>query len=183
MATDVPSDFDLVSTAADSPGRIGILFDRHAMAVHRYLSRRVGRSHADDLLADVFVVALDARARVVPHQSGSALPWLYGVAKNVVRAHLRRGQPLNVTEGATTVDWDAIDERLDATAQGDRLRAVLAALSGDDCELLLLIAWERLTPAEAAEALGLTPVAARSRLHRARRRAQATLDDLERIQA
>ena len=183
MATNVPSDFELVNSASESLDWIGILFDRHAPAVHRYLSRRVGRSSADDLLGDVFLVAIDARTRVRPHSTGSALPWLYGVAKNVVRAHLRRRSPLNVTDVSTTVDWDAIDERLDATAWSDRLHTVLNALSDDDSELLMLIAWERLTPTEAAEALGLTPVAARSRIHRARQRAQATLDDLERIQA
>jgi RNA polymerase sigma-70 factor (ECF subfamily) len=51
-------------------------------------------------------------------------------------------------------------------------------LSESDRELLLLVAWEGLTHAEAAAALGISPVAARSRLHRARKRALKALQKL-----
>jgi RNA polymerase sigma-70 factor (ECF subfamily) len=76
------------------------------------------------------------------------------------------------------MDWDAVDERLDAWAERGRLRAALAGLSESDRELLLLVAWEGLTHAEAAAALGISPVAARSRLHRARKRALKALQKL-----
>jgi RNA polymerase sigma factor (sigma-70 family) len=57
-------------------------------------------------------------------------------------------------------------------------RAVVAALdelSPEDRELLTLIAWEGLTPSQAAAALGLAPGTARVRLHRARTRLRAQL--------
>ena len=47
----------------------------------------------------------------------------------------------------------------------------------EDRELLLLVTWEELTPSEAARVLGISALAARSRLHRARRRLRARLRD------
>ena len=168
------SDADVLSHARVRPELMGVVYERHARAVHRYLSRRVGAHAADDLLGDVFVAAVEARLRVQPHPSGSALPWLYGIAGNVVRSSLRRREPHHPEH--QSFDWDAVDERLDAAARRTDLRKALAALTEAERELLLLVAWEGLTPAEAGEALGLTAVAARSRLHRARTRAQAALD-------
>lgn len=55
------------------------------------------------------------------------------------------------------------------------LRAALASLSECDQEVLRLVAWDGLTSAELAAALGCTPVAARTRLHRARGRLAARL--------
>jgi RNA polymerase sigma factor (sigma-70 family) len=179
------SDLELLRTAPGRASAVGELYERHARAVFGYLARRVDRAAAEDLLADVFVAALTARHRVWPHRTGSALPWLYGIAGNVVRSHLRgaarrptRSLPADPAEPALTeaVDWDAVDARLDAAAHAGALRSALATLTGAERELLLLVAWEQLTPAEAAAALGLTPVAARSRLHRARLRAQSALD-------
>lgn len=145
-----------------------------------FLARRVGGAAAEDLLGDVFTAGFVARMRVVPHDSGSALPWLYGIAHNVVRAHLRRRPGTATVELYQSVDWDAVDDRLDAGARRGELRAALGSLSPGERDLLLLVAWEGLSPSEAGHALGLTPTAARSRLHRARKHAQTSLDSLER---
>lgn len=169
-----PTDSDLLLQSRTRPEVLGQLYERHATAVFRYLARRVGPA-AEDLLGDVFVGAVAARLRFHPHDSGSALPWLYGIAANVVRTHRRGSHMQPATCEVETVDWDAVDERLDASARRAQLRTALGSLSADDRELLLLVAWEGLTPGEAAEALGITAVAARSRLHRARARAQAAL--------
>jgi len=170
------SDADVLREARLRPELLGVLYERHAVAVHRYLTRRVSTAAADDLLGEVFVVAVEARLRVQPHASGSALPWLYGIAANRVRARLRQRDPQGLADAS--FDWDAVDDRLDAAARRVELRHALSLLSEGERELLLLVAWEGLTPAEAGEVLGLTAVAARSRLHRARARAQAALDEL-----
>jgi RNA polymerase sigma factor (sigma-70 family) len=176
------TDSDLLLASRSRPELLGEVYERHAPAVHRYLARRVGTAAAEDLLGEVFAAAVSARLRVVPHPSGSALPWLYGIAGNVVRSHLRRhlagSTAPALVDDEPVVDWDAVDERLDAGARRHELRAALGALTSGEGELLLLVAWEGLSPAEAAGGLGLTPVAARSRLHRARTRAQAALDAL-----
>ena len=169
------SDAELLRRARADTDAFGELFDRHARAVHGFIARRSGHQSADDLLSEVFLRAVEARARVRPHESGSALPWLYGIARNVVRSHLRsRAAPISGVEAAY-VDWDAVDARVDARAAAADLRAALASLTETERDVLLLVAWEQLTVTEAAEALDISPNAARSRLHRARARAAAAL--------
>lgn len=176
-----PTDADLLRASRRDPDAFGTLYERHARPVAAFLARRVGVPVAEDLLAEVFTVGFAARMRVVPHESGSALPWLYGIAHNVVRTHLRRRPGMHATGLHQTVDWDAVDDRIDAGGRRAELRAALSSLSAGERDLLLLVAWEGLSPSEAGRALGLTPTAARSRLHRARMRAQSSLDTLERI--
>jgi RNA polymerase sigma factor (sigma-70 family) len=171
----IVSDAELLIRSRVDPEAIGALYDRHAPAVHAYLSRRAGRGVADDLVSEVFVAAVQARRRVRPHASGSALPWLYGIARNVIRAHLRATAPAHPTIGVPGDDWDAVDARIDASAVAGDLRQALDGLSDVERELLLLVAWEQLTVTEAAAVLDITTTAARSRLHRARTRAAATL--------
>jgi RNA polymerase sigma-70 factor (ECF subfamily) len=176
MTGDQWSDSDVLASLPRQPELMGVLYERHALAVFRYLARRAGPGTAEDLVSEVFVAALDARKRVVAHDSGSALPWLYGIAMNVLRRHLRGRPPGWTAAAGEGMDWDAVDARLDAQAQRSRLRAALGALPDADRELLLLVAWEGLTASEAAAVLGIGKVAARSRLHRARHRALAALD-------
>lgn len=178
MRSNELSDTDLLVLSRTRPETLGVLYERHAPAVYRYLSRRVGVGAAEDLLGEVFVAAVGARLRVRPHESGSMLPWLYGIAGNVVRSHRRRSLGHVPLDMVTAVDWDAVDARLDAGSRRHELQVALAGLTEAEREVLLLVAWEGLSPTEAAEALGLSAVAARSRLHRARTRAQATLSNV-----
>lgn len=178
MTSEELSDTDLLVLSRTRPEMLGVVYERHAPAVYRYLGRRVGVGASEDLLGEVFVAAVAARLRVRPHDSGSALPWLYGIAGNVVRSYRRRSLGQIPVDEVTAVDWDAVDERLDAGTRRQELRVALAGLTEAEREVLLLVAWEGLSPSEAAHALGLTAVAARSRLHRARTRAQATLGDM-----
>lgn len=170
-----PSDAELLLRSRTSVEAFGIIYERHTDAVFRYLSRRVGADTAEDLLGDVFAAAVAARLRATPHTTGSALPWLYGIAKNVLRAHLRRRGAPSGASAEYAMDWDAVDARLDASEQREGLRIALGALSPAERDVLLLVAWEHLSVSEAAEALDITAVAARSRLHRARARAGAAL--------
>lgn len=169
------SDRQLLAGLPEQPELIGVLYERHAPAVFRFLSRRAGPAAAEDLLSEVFVAALQARGRVVAHDSGSALPWLYGIAGNVLRHHLRSTRAGGAVARDAGMDWDAVEARLDAQARRGELRAALSALSPAERDLLLLVAWEELSPAEAARVVGISQVAARSRLHRARMRAARAL--------
>ena len=147
------------------------LFWCHGPAVHSYLSRRAGRQHADDLLEEVWVRAF--RSRDGYDDRLPALAWLYGIARNVLLGHFRSEESVRTggicrREVGAPDPWDAVDEQLDARRTVSGLTEALAALSGDDREVLLLVAWEQLTPAEAAVVLGIPQGTARSRLHRAR---------------
>ena len=92
---------------------------RHEVAVHKFLARRAGREPADDLLGEVWVRAFGARHTFRTEQD-DALPWLYGIARNVLRAHWRSAAMSRLCPGGTwdaeeTVDpWDEVVERLDS---------------------------------------------------------------------
>jgi RNA polymerase sigma factor (sigma-70 family) len=182
---DNTSEITVLRRLRADPEAAALLYRRHSAAVYRYLARRAGPAVAEDLLADVFVTAIEAGERARPHVSGSALPWLYGIAGNLLRRHFtaarrRKAETSAAADAVTTLDWDAVDARLDAAARRQDLAAVLGELTDGERELLLLVAWEGLSPAEAAEALDLTPSVVRSRLYRARNRAQSALNALTR---
>jgi RNA polymerase sigma-70 factor (ECF subfamily) len=141
---------------------------RHEAAVHGFMARRAGSQVADDLLGEVWVRAFAAR-RSFHSECPDARPWLYGVGRNVLRAHWRTAQRVELALREEVVDpWEDVVERLDASASAQVLLAGLRALPAGEREVLLLVAWEQLTPAEAAVVLGVPQGTARSRLHRAR---------------
>jgi RNA polymerase sigma factor (sigma-70 family) len=143
---------------------------RHEVAVHGYLARRAGWQAADDLLGEVWVRAFGGRGGFDPAHA-DARPWLYGIARNVLRAHWRAGRPADQPAVVEAVDpWDDIIDRLDsaAAARTREMVGAVRALPPEEREVLLLVAWEQLTPAQAALVLGIPQGTARSRLHRAR---------------
>jgi RNA polymerase sigma factor (sigma-70 family) len=170
-----PNDDELLARSLVRPEALSLLYERHAAAVFRFIARRAGRAAAEDLVGDVFVAALESRVRYRAHESGSALPWLYGISANVVRAYLRRQRPSGLVDADVGVDWNAVDDRLDALAARDQLRRALASLTPAEREAFLLVAWEGLDATEAAQALGVTPTVVRTRLSRARQRARTLL--------
>jgi RNA polymerase sigma factor (sigma-70 family) len=155
------------------------LFWRHGSAVHSYLSRRAGHQQADDLLEEVWVRAFRSRDRY--DERLPALAWLYGIARNVLLGHLRSQHSLSARDtGRRNLGepdpWDVVDDRLDARRTVSGLTEALAALSDEDREVLLLVAWEQLTPAEVAVVLDIPQGTARSRLHRARAQLRGSLE-------
>ena len=141
---------------------------RHEVAVHGFLARRAGPQAAADLLGEVWLRAFAGRGGYDPAHP-DARPWLYGIARNVLRAHWRAPRDDQVSAPDNACDpWDAVVDRLDAAAQAGTLAGALRALPPAEREVLLLVAWEQLTPAQAAAVLGVPPGTARSRLHRAR---------------
>ena len=152
------------------------LVDRVGPHVHAYLARRAP-AEAEDLLGRVWVEAYAARHTFDPAR-GSARSWLFGVARHVLLRYWRdrRPDPVVLTQSATAWDpWDEVDARLDSAALAGPLRAALGDLAEADREMLLLIAWEQLTPTEAAAVVGIPPGTARTRLHRARSRMRTAL--------
>jgi RNA polymerase sigma factor (sigma-70 family) len=163
------SDASLVGrSVAEDPAVFVEVLRRHGQAVHAYLARRCGGDDADDLLSEVWLHAFEARASY-DRRWPDARPWLYGIARNVLRAHWRRRRrPLAPGDRDSSDPWPDVDTRLDAVAQAPALRRALTALPDDDRAVLLLVTWEGLAPAEVAIALGIPQGTARSRLHRAR---------------
>ncbi|HET7014552.1 MAG TPA: sigma-70 family RNA polymerase sigma factor [Streptosporangiaceae bacterium] len=153
--------------------RFTAMYDAHRTQVWAFTACLAGRERADDLVSDTFVVAW-RRFGDIPDP---ALPWLLGVARNIVRQHVRA----QVRQGSLESElraWAETDTPIHpaeaAAARVDILRA-LARLPEKDREVLILTAWQELTPHETALVIGVTPTAIRVRLHRARRRFAATL--------
>jgi RNA polymerase sigma factor (sigma-70 family) len=145
--------------------RFELLYARHAPAVKAYVLRRSDASSADDVVAEVFVVCWRRFYELPP----DALPWLLGVARRVLstqRRSERRRAALEDRLAGTAL------ETVEPAASGEDcvLAAALGRLSDADRELLLLIAWDGLSPTQAAAVLGVKPATARVRLMRARRR-------------
>ena len=136
----------------------------HTRALHRYLVRRVGVGDADDLAADVLVVAWRRRDDV-PDEA--PLAWLYRTAGYVVANFRRKGRPIPVGE----LPDDATDDDPAVHAVRDeQVREVLLRLSPRDRQIVLLNAWEGLTGDELAAVLGVSRGGADAALSRARAR-------------
>ena len=138
-----------------------------------YLARRVDPpADAADALAEVYVVAW-RRLDAVPRDHDDAVRWLFGVARRVA-ANQRRGATRRHELAARL--RSGLEQTRRRRRVGADVRGALAELPEADRELLTLVAWEGLSPAEAAEVVGVSPVAARKRLQRARERLARRLD-------
>ncbi len=181
MRPDDPSDAALVARSLAEPEAFGALFDRHGDAVFGYFARRVPRQEVPDLVAETFRLAFDARTRFDPARV-RARPWLYGLATNVLRHHLRsarREQAAHlrlVPPAGTMSDEDAVAASIDAASEWPAVAAALGELAEIDREAVLLMAWEELSYAEIAEATGVPVGTVRSRINRARRQLRELVD-------
>lgn len=167
------------SSGVSDPDAFTVLVEQCQTQVYAYLARRAP-AHAEDLLARVWVEAYSARHGYDP-SLGSARAWLFGVARHVLHRHWReqasapRGHSLSAADEPAIDPWDEVDRHVDSAALAVPLRRALSELPDVDREMLLLIAWEQLTPTEAAAVVGVPPGTARTRLHRARSRMRAAM--------
>jgi DNA-directed RNA polymerase specialized sigma24 family protein len=82
------SDAAVIRQSLRSPEIFGELFDRHAPAIHRYVTRRLGPDVADDLVAETFLTAFRKRA-AFRAEHADARPWLYGIATRLIARQKR----------------------------------------------------------------------------------------------
>ncbi|NUO97248.1 MAG: RNA polymerase sigma factor [Nonomuraea sp.] len=177
-------DAEVIERARNDPAAFSALYDRHAPALHRYVTRRLGESLADDIVAETFLAAFQRLAR---YDTGhrDARPWLYGIAANLVGKHRRTEIRAYRALARTGVDEvaesyaDRVDARVSAGAAHRELARALATLSPQDREVLLMIAWADFSYEEVALALGIPVGTVRSRLHRARRKTRASLSGVD----
>ncbi|MFI6831176.1 RNA polymerase sigma factor [Kribbella sp. NPDC050241] len=174
------TDAQLVSLSRQD---FALLFDRYAVAIHRYVARRLGTTEADDLVGQTFLIAFERRYHYYESSAG-ALPWLYGIATNLIHRRRRdevrqyraysRSDPGGSFDGADMLAAE-VAARVDAQSASRALAGVLAGLRQADRDILLLFAWEDLSYPEIAAALDIPIGTVRSRLHRARRALRAAL--------
>lgn len=159
--------------AAGETEAFGELYDRHANAIYNYCFRRCADwALAEDLTASVFLEAWRKRRRVVFDREDAVLPWLYGVASNVLLSEARRVRRFTraVARFGVPADAPSAAERSREEAEMRAVLAGLRALPRRELDVLALCVFAELTYEQAALALGVPVGTVRSRLARARDR-------------
>jgi RNA polymerase sigma-70 factor, ECF subfamily len=187
-STDLPvgrGDSDAIAASLHEPARFAVVFDRHYEEIASYLTRRAGRTLAEELASETFVRAFAARA-AYDLAYPDARPWLYGIANNLLRKHARteerrrRAYARALERDRLSDDaLEAVAERVDASAGARVIAEALARLAPGDRDTLLLFALTDLDYEAIALATRVPVGTVRSRLHRVRRHLQAALDPID----
>jgi RNA polymerase sigma factor (sigma-70 family) len=168
------TDAELLAAAERDASAFGELYRRHVCRVHAWFARRIDWAAAD-LTAETFARAWIRRRGFRDQHGGWALPWLLGIAHNVLRESARRdriesqarkrlGLPRDFAEED---GYAAVDERLSPRVA---LAAALDELPDHERDALELRVIGELPYGEFARRLSIRPAAARLRVSRAMRR-------------
>jgi RNA polymerase sigma-70 factor, ECF subfamily len=172
------TDAQLLALASKDPLAFREFYDRYAAWMRSWFLRQTGSdSAALDLTAETFAQAWHASRRFRDMADGSGAPWLFGIARNLLRqyhkhnriesaARERLGLP---AAWADCEDYDAVDERLEAGSLAPALRLAIKALPREQRRALQLRVVQQLEYEEVAGALGCSQNAARLRVSRALR--------------
>jgi RNA polymerase sigma factor (sigma-70 family) len=185
----VADDASVILCSRHEPEAFSALFTRHAPTIQRYVTRRLGPDAADDVVAETFLLAFRQRGSYDLARA-DALPWLYGIATNLIgrlrrdevrlyRALARTGADFVTAPFATAPFTDQVDSAVTAGMATRRLAAALARLPAAYRDPLLLVAWGDLSYEETAVALGVPKGTVRSRISRARARLRRMLGDID----
>lgn len=148
--------------------RFESLYRAHALDVLGYCARRTSREEAKDAASEVFVVA---RRRIddIPEDDG-ALPWLYTVARNILRNRDRSGRRrLRLTAKLKAAHERSVpgpEPQVIRNAEHEELTAALAKLPEKDREVLRLIEWEGLSRQQVADMFFVSRAAIDQRVSR-----------------
>jgi RNA polymerase sigma factor (sigma-70 family) len=157
------------------PDLFEAFYRRHVRAVTGFVARRVTDPHlVDDLTTEVFLAAIEGADSFRPTR-GSETAWLFGIARNVLaserRTAAKRVDKTLRAAGQRPLDSEDIsrlEEQIDAERAARDLMAALRELPSVLRAVAELVDLDGLSVGEAATALGILPVTARVRLHRAR---------------
>jgi RNA polymerase sigma factor (sigma-70 family) len=170
---------------ADGTAGLRVLYERHFDALFRYAAARVGRQAAEDVVAETFAIAFTRRAAFDASRA-SALPWLIGIATNLLRSQRRAERKHLATDpgridpsGAPDPGLETTISRADAAAVRGAVMRAVRRLARSEREAFLVHALAGLDGAELGVALGVSSSAAAVRLHRARAKLRVTLASQE----
>lgn len=173
------TDAEIIAASADDATAFGEIFERHHDAIFKFVARRIDRESAGDLAADVFVTALKLRHRYdLSHPN--CRPWLYGIARNMLRDHLRRRGRASAAYVRFALDAETTYRSPEAEAEAkirvEQLRRAVTKLNKRDAEALLMFAIDGMEYAEIAEVLGLKLGTVKSSINRARKKIGELVD-------
>lgn len=176
------TDAELAARFRRDPELFDAVYDRYYRAIYRYVAGRLDVHEAEDIAAEVFLIAFRRRDRFDAVR-GSLRPWLFGIATNLVARHRRkearhyRALARTGTEPAA----DSHENRVVASVAAERMQPQLAKalteLSQGERDVVLLVVLGQLSYEEVAEALGLSSGTVGSRLSRARTKLQAKINE------
>lgn len=154
----------------DTRERFDAIYRQHAATVLAYARRRASPELAQDAAAETFVAAWRRLAEL----PADPLPWLLAATRKTL-ANRRRSE---ARQRRVSERLAAISARIDFGHEitDPAVRAAFTQLSPADREALALLAWEELTPTQAAAAFGCSAPAFRVRAHRARKRFARALE-------
>lgn len=168
----------------DSEAAFVAIYHRHSAAVMGYALRRCGADDAADVVAETFVVAW-RRLDDIPEEP-AVKPWLFGVARRVLanqrRGLRRRGELVRKVSTYMAPRFYEV-AGIENFGEAETIVEALNQLPIRDRELLMLVAWEQLNPAEIAVTLGVSGSVVRKRLFRARQRLAAAADQVDKERA
>ena len=168
------TDAQLIRRAQEDSEALATLYLRYRDRLYAWFRGRAPEAAASELTAELFAQVALGLKRFRDEADGSAAPWLYGIAKNLLRhyheqgrledaARRRLGMPVRSYED----DFAAVDERLASAASVLELRSTLESLPKPQREALALRVVDGLSYEEVASALDCSETAARLRVMRA----------------
>ena len=172
------TDAELLKAAGGDPQAFREFYDRYAVWIRTWFVRHTGSETASlDLTAETFAQAWHASRRFRDEADGSGAPWLFGIARNLLRqyhkhnriesaARERMGLPVPAAE---CEDYERIDERSEIGALTPILRRAVRALPAEQRRALELRVVHGLPYEAVAGRLGCSQNAARLRVSRALR--------------
>jgi RNA polymerase sigma-70 factor (ECF subfamily) len=168
----IETDAELIRRSGRSAAAFRTVYDRHAATIHAFLQRRTGEAGAAlELTAETFAEAWRCRGRFVDRAGGSALPWLFGIARNVLAESVRRRsierracERLGIELGVSRASATPADAWLDGL--DDDLDRALASLDDAERRAVELRVLDDLAYDDVARELGISPGAARVRVSR-----------------
>lgn len=167
---------------AGDEAALGALMQRWELAVKAVIGRIVlNSSEAEELAQETFVRVWEQREK---YRAGAAFrPWIFAISVNLARNRLRwwKRRPVVALE-----DWtEALTDEQVAGTTGTRglerserasaVRDAVAGLPPDLREALVLFEYERMSQAEIAEAVGVSPKVVENRVARAREKLRPAL--------
>jgi len=174
---DPRSDPELLLALSSDRSAFEAFYRRHIALVTAFAARRCRTAaNVADAVSNTFLSVLDSSGQFDPKR-GSARSWLLGITAHEISAIQRREDRQRRAESRFAHrelleedEIEALEARIEAERVAPRIAALLASATRTEREIFLLVAYDGLTPAEAARTLDISPVAARVRLSRVRRR-------------
>ena len=172
------TDAELLKLARQDPEAFRELYDRYAVWMRSWFMRHTGSETASlDLTAETFAQAFGASRRFRDEADGSAAPWLFGIARNLLRQYHKHNRIESAARArmgleapyAECEDFERVDDRSEASALAPLLRHAVRALPAEQRRALELRVLKQLPYEEVAGHLGISQNAARLRVSRALR--------------